>query len=180
MGEQGAEAAQAGESHLEASLGDVMAPLCQQNLRPLYAQAGQELVRGLPVGLPVEAQEMVGGEVRPGRDVREVDGALVGVTHEVPGVGEAPVRLRVHLRARVHRSLRNQRCLLEVQDIRGSGLTAGSLPDPIILYMTSIDWQEAGEFEDIRYHKAEGIAKITINRPEVRNAFRPLTVKEMR
>ena len=46
--------------------------------------------------------------------------------------------------------------------------------------MTSIDWQQAGEFEDIKYHKAEGIAKITINRPEVRNAFRPLTVKEMR
>jgi naphthoate synthase len=45
--------------------------------------------------------------------------------------------------------------------------------------MTSIDWQEAGEFADIKYHKAEGIAKITINRPEVRNAFRPLTVKEM-
>jgi naphthoate synthase len=45
--------------------------------------------------------------------------------------------------------------------------------------MTGIDWQEAGEFTDIRYHKAEGIAKITINRPEVRNAFRPLTVMEM-
>ena len=35
-------------------------------------------------------------------------------------------------------------------------------------------------FEDIIYEKfAEGIAKITINRPEVRNAFRPLTVSEM-
>src|SRR3712207_8057401 len=45
--------------------------------------------------------------------------------------------------------------------------------------MESIAWQEAGEFEDIKYHKAEGIAKITINRPEVRNAFRPLTVMEM-
>src|SRR3712207_8012875 len=45
--------------------------------------------------------------------------------------------------------------------------------------MTSIAWQEAAEFTDIRYHKAEGIAKITINRPEVRNAFRPLTVMEM-
>jgi len=38
-----------------------------------------------------------------------------------------------------------------------------------------------GKFTDIRYEKsAEGIAKITINRPEVRNAFRPLTVREMR
>src|SRR3989337_2825584 len=45
--------------------------------------------------------------------------------------------------------------------------------------MTDIAWEVAGEFEDIKYHKAEGIAKITINRPEVRNAFRPLTVKEM-
>jgi naphthoate synthase len=46
--------------------------------------------------------------------------------------------------------------------------------------MSTVDWIEAGAFTDIRYEKAEGIAKITINRPEVRNAFRPLTVKEMR
>lgn len=45
--------------------------------------------------------------------------------------------------------------------------------------MTQVDWAIAGDFQDIQYHKAEGIAKITINRPEVRNAFRPLTVKEM-
>jgi naphthoate synthase len=45
--------------------------------------------------------------------------------------------------------------------------------------MTNIQWESAGKFEDIRYEKAEGIAKITINRPEVRNAFRPLTVIEM-
>jgi naphthoate synthase len=45
--------------------------------------------------------------------------------------------------------------------------------------MTDIVWKSAGEFEDIKYEKAEGIAKITINRPEVRNAFRPLTVIEM-
>jgi len=47
------------------------------------------------------------------------------------------------------------------------------------------EWAEAGSYTDIKYHKGvpgtntEGIAKITINRPEVRNAFRPLTVKEM-
>jgi naphthoate synthase len=35
------------------------------------------------------------------------------------------------------------------------------------------------KFKDILYHHAEGIAKITINRPEVRNAFRPDTVKEL-
>lgn len=43
----------------------------------------------------------------------------------------------------------------------------------------SADWKTAREFKDILYHKAEGIAKITINRPEKRNAFRPLTVSEM-
>ncbi len=42
-----------------------------------------------------------------------------------------------------------------------------------------MEWQVAGEFTDIKYHKAEGMAKITINRPEVRNAFRPLTVREL-
>lgn len=45
--------------------------------------------------------------------------------------------------------------------------------------MLSVQWKSAGEFTDITYEKAEGIAKITINRPEVRNAFRPLTVDEM-
>lgn len=35
------------------------------------------------------------------------------------------------------------------------------------------------EFQDIWYEKKEGVAKITINRPEVRNAFRPRTVDEM-
>jgi len=42
------------------------------------------------------------------------------------------------------------------------------------------DWQSAGDFTDILYHKAEGIAKLTINRPQVRNAFRPETVHELR
>ena len=45
--------------------------------------------------------------------------------------------------------------------------------------MSNITWQVSGEYTDILYHKSEGIAKITINRPEVRNAFRPLTVFEM-
>jgi len=45
--------------------------------------------------------------------------------------------------------------------------------------MATTDWVKAGEYEDIRYDKAEGIARITINRPEVRNAFRPKTVMEM-
>lgn len=40
-------------------------------------------------------------------------------------------------------------------------------------------WKSCGEYTDILFHKWEGIAKITINRPEVRNAFRPHTVMEM-
>src|SRR4051812_22711043 len=43
----------------------------------------------------------------------------------------------------------------------------------------ALDWQPAGEYTDIRYEIAEGIAKITIDRPEVRNAFRPETVVEL-
>ncbi len=41
-------------------------------------------------------------------------------------------------------------------------------------------WQVARPFTDIRYETWDGLAKITICRPEVRNAFRPLTVTEMR
>jgi naphthoate synthase len=47
-----------------------------------------------------------------------------------------------------------------------------------------VDWKSSGpadgqEYTDIRYETAEGIAKITINRPEVRNAFRPTTLFEL-
>src|SRR5215218_6422993 len=42
-------------------------------------------------------------------------------------------------------------------------------------------WQKLHDFEDIKYERTEdGIAKITINRPEVRNSFRPKTVGEMK
>ena len=43
----------------------------------------------------------------------------------------------------------------------------------------ALDWQSTGEFSDIRYETADGIAKITISRPELRNAFRPLTTQEL-
>src|SRR3954453_7039909 len=43
-----------------------------------------------------------------------------------------------------------------------------------------IEWRGAGDFEDITYEKADGIAKIPNNRPDVRNAFRPQTLAELR
>lgn len=57
---------------------------------------------------------------------------------------------------------------------RTIGLTEQELYAPI-------EWIDAArDYQDILYHKsAEGIARITINRPEVRNAFRPQTVREM-
>ncbi|MFP4648633.1 MAG: 1,4-dihydroxy-2-naphthoyl-CoA synthase [Halorhodospira sp.] len=44
----------------------------------------------------------------------------------------------------------------------------------------ALSWADcSAAYSDILYHKADGIAKITIHRPEVRNAFRPRTVLEM-
>ena len=43
----------------------------------------------------------------------------------------------------------------------------------------TIAWQRSGSYEDVIYETAEGIAKVTINRPRVRNAFRPQTVREL-
>ena len=42
-----------------------------------------------------------------------------------------------------------------------------------------MNWERVGEYEDIVFEKRGGIAKVTINRPEKRNAFRPKTVFEM-
>jgi naphthoate synthase len=52
-------------------------------------------------------------------------------------------------------------------------------PSPDELY-APIEWRSAAEFDDLLYEKGEAIAKITINRPEVRNAFRPQTLRELR
>ena len=42
-----------------------------------------------------------------------------------------------------------------------------------------MDWKNTGNYEDIIYEKGDGVARVTINRPEKRNAFRPQTIKEM-
>jgi naphthoate synthase len=42
-----------------------------------------------------------------------------------------------------------------------------------------MEWQRSGGYEDVRYETSEGVAKITIDRPDVRNAFRPTTVREL-
>jgi naphthoate synthase len=41
------------------------------------------------------------------------------------------------------------------------------------------NWIEVKTYEDITYHKADGMARVAINRPEVRNAFRPKTLDEL-
>lgn len=43
----------------------------------------------------------------------------------------------------------------------------------------TIAWERVRDYSDIEYEKAEGIAKLTINRPELRNAFRPQTVMQL-
>ena len=43
----------------------------------------------------------------------------------------------------------------------------------------NFNWQKINDYQDIIYEKMDGIAKVTINRPEVRNAFRPETIIEM-
>ena len=50
---------------------------------------------------------------------------------------------------------------------------------PKFTFMTKIEWKTAIEFEDITYKKANGVARIAFNRPEVRNAFRPKTTSEL-
>ncbi len=46
--------------------------------------------------------------------------------------------------------------------------------------MSDVTWTESGAYEDIRYATSgDGIAKVTIARPEVRNAFRPQTIREL-
>jgi naphthoate synthase len=45
--------------------------------------------------------------------------------------------------------------------------------------MNQPDWKTVREYEDITYHKCDGVARIAFDRPEVRNAFRPETLLEL-
>jgi naphthoate synthase len=45
--------------------------------------------------------------------------------------------------------------------------------------MSKPDWMQVKEYEDITYHKSDGVARIAFNRPEIRNAFRPETLLEL-
>ncbi len=45
--------------------------------------------------------------------------------------------------------------------------------------MSKVNWKTVKEYTDITYQKADGMARIAFNRPEVRNAFRPTTINEM-
>ena len=47
------------------------------------------------------------------------------------------------------------------------------------MYNVTVQWEKVKDYKEIIYEKYNGIAKVTINRPEKRNAFTPLTVNEM-
>ena len=61
----------------------------------------------------------------------------------------------------------------------GNARKQGDVDPAVSTIKPGADWVPGGEYRDIRYEIADGIAKITINRPEVRNAFRPQTLFEL-
>src|SRR3954447_7160979 len=98
-----------------------------------------------------------------------------------PGAApSAPAARRTRWSSSVYVSAPSARACGRVRaarDSQGSTSIAGKVA---FAPMTDVDWTPAGKFEDIRYElSGDGIAKITIDRPEVRNAFRPQTVIEL-
>ena len=67
-----------------------------------------------------------------------------------------------------------------MSDREGSNGAAGTKPSASV-QRRAVEWEPIREYEDIRFERApgEGIARIVIDRPEVRNAFRPKTVHEL-
>ena len=63
--------------------------------------------------------------------------------------------------------------------MRKEGAALGEGPDIRPPPAESMEWEQLGSYEDIIFERLEGIARITINRPEVRNAFRPKTLFEL-
>jgi naphthoate synthase len=119
--------------------------------------------------------------------------ALVGLRRiiaQAVALSLAPAPGPVHLNARARKPLEPTAAQSEEERVLAARVD-GLLAAPLTAYprtkprisqeaIKEIARALVGEFEDIIYQKtAEGIAKITINRPEVRNAFRPLTIKEM-
>jgi len=66
-------------------------------------------------------------------------------------------------------------------DMTPATVSTGKPVDPLdeLRQLPAPKWVSSGTFGDIRYEVAEGVAKITICRPEVRNAFRPQTLFEL-
>ena len=66
-------------------------------------------------------------------------------------------------------------------EVQAETVVTGSPVDPVDRFRGEPlpRWERRGEYRDIRYEVADGIAKLTIDRPEVRNAFRPQTLFEL-
>ena len=66
-------------------------------------------------------------------------------------------------------------------EVQAETVVTGSPVDPVDRFRGEPlpRWERRGEYRDIRYEVADGIAKLTICRPEVRNAFRPQTLFEL-
>ena len=54
------------------------------------------------------------------------------------------------------------------------------MDETVVRPASDVAWQSVKEYEDITYHKAEGIARIAFDRPEVRNAPTNTTNKAIR